>query len=1258
MFVLIGVTNAMAVDYYVDPSGTDDLGHGTGSGTNAWETIQYAVTNVSNPTTATIVIHVSADTYTLGSDDIDIDRSFTDLTIQGAGVNSTIVQSEATANTATDNVFSITTNETVTIKDMTIRYGKVAAGSNGGGITNEETLTIINCRISNNKYDSGDDFGAGGIYSDHSSKISIYNTTIDNNTCNGHWEVGAGFYCGQSVDVIIENSTFNNNKGIASNPLQANDYKDISGAFGCYRFCDIKITNCTFTNNETNDNGGAMVLYYGQDIFITNCTIVNNTSGQNGGGIFYQSDGAGFDLVIKNTILANNTDKNGTNDFYALDADSGGRITDNGYNIVEFSVNKIFNASGDITGNQADLNISSTLTDNGTLNGTQTLALSAGSVAIDAGASGTNGVVNVPTTDQRGISVDGTTDIGAYQAQLTVLSVQLDYNDGASPALIVTWSKDVTTTNVDETKFHIRNSTLGGDIIVTPAEASVVGAVVNFNFSEAQRAAVLAKSGVAGGDGGAVVLDIEASAAQSKVGLKNNAASNNNTATETADTKDPSISSWSLDLSAPTITLNFSETVDVSTRDLTAITIQDAATAASSHTLTTSNTTSGDGTSIVINLSTADKTGISAFAVNIGTSYLRTTTSLINDIATRSNTAIANGAAPQATAYTGPTAASASKTTVVASPTGVYVGGSVSITVTPKDASGTNLGTGEPVSLSTTLGSLVGSVSDAGDGTYSQSLTSSVAGGATVTATVRGVVIDQKPAVVFHALPYVPTPVNPDKTTVSVVPTKITADGISTSLITVIPRDDNSVRLGKGESVSLFTTNGTLLGSVSYDKGEYTQLLQSSVTPGTATIKAKVNNVVMSTEPIVTFAPREVSVSITTVVANPTSIVNDGESISTITVTPKDASGNLLGSGQNVELFTTAGALIGGVADSGNGIYTGSLQSSTDEETAVVTARVNSVTINQQAMVTFTAEPVTVELSPDPLTLKEDEQGTLTATVTQSESPLINGAINFLVVDETAPQLSPSVSARVVDLKNMAKLNNNGITNIEITGLEAGSGEMEINVVDGEGIPVTADCVLNDPLDITVATIDGTILTIPDTGVGKATSMECDCGDAEGYLVAAINPETTALVDVQPVTDESGQAKVLVVGKDNGQATVSAAVEDGSGTATVNVRIPITIWPDTIWGSRWFPLCKILLIKGKNAHFALAKTQIDFDTDDVLKIVQLVLNETGILLLILLNNNPEEGSYDITVSTGDEVAGGVITIKLLPWILIGENISR
>jgi hypothetical protein len=143
----------MAVDYYVDPAGTDDGSHGTGPGTNAWKTIEYAVNNVANPATATIVIHVSGDTYTLNNNDIYINRGFTNLTIDGAGAGSTIVQAQASAY-GSAMVFYINTGETVTLRDMTIQNGVQ-------GIYNyNSTLTIINCAISNN----GTTAYGGGVY--------------------------------------------------------------------------------------------------------------------------------------------------------------------------------------------------------------------------------------------------------------------------------------------------------------------------------------------------------------------------------------------------------------------------------------------------------------------------------------------------------------------------------------------------------------------------------------------------------------------------------------------------------------------------------------------------------------------------------------------------------------------------------------------------------------------------------------------------------------------------------------------------------------------------------------------------------------------------------------------------------------------------------------------------------------------------------------------------------------------------------------
>ncbi|MDO8336146.1 MAG: Ig-like domain-containing protein, partial [Candidatus Saccharibacteria bacterium] len=61
------------------------------------------------------------------------------------------------------------------------------------------------------------------------------------------------------------------------------------------------------------------------------------------------------------------------------------------------------------------LNISNSLAINGSANGVKTLAVSAGSSVINAGASATNGSYSTPALDQRGASRTGATDIGPYE---------------------------------------------------------------------------------------------------------------------------------------------------------------------------------------------------------------------------------------------------------------------------------------------------------------------------------------------------------------------------------------------------------------------------------------------------------------------------------------------------------------------------------------------------------------------------------------------------------------------------------------------------------------------------------------------------------------------------------------------------------------------------------------------------------------------------------------------------------------------------
>ncbi len=282
------------------------------------------------------------------------------ITIQGQGADQTIIQAASAKNTAICRVFDIGSAITVTFSGLSIRYGKVwesdpDAYGGGIGIYAGANVTISDCYIYDNL-----SWSSGGGVDSYQSNLSINNSTISDNLGNH----GGGLSLREGTFSIINSTIFNN-------------YADGS-AFG----------GGIYLNNGTTT--------------ITNCTISNNESTSPGGGIGIED----MTLTIMNTIIANNIASSTPNDFDYY----SGTVTDNGYNIVEISTLYTWVGTGDITGDQPSLNLSSTLAANNTSNSTPTLKTTVGSVAINAGNN-----TGAPATDQRGATRSGTTDIGAYE---------------------------------------------------------------------------------------------------------------------------------------------------------------------------------------------------------------------------------------------------------------------------------------------------------------------------------------------------------------------------------------------------------------------------------------------------------------------------------------------------------------------------------------------------------------------------------------------------------------------------------------------------------------------------------------------------------------------------------------------------------------------------------------------------------------------------------------------------------------------------
>jgi len=385
----------------------------------------------------------------------------------GSGVNVTI--KVFNPGISTFRVFNLNpqAGRTVTLKNMTIRGGNVSAGFGGavlmgtsgsslrmescivqdskaqfgGGLSasNFTTVTIINSTFTTNSSASG----GGAIQFVSGGDVSITGSIFHNNSVTAPpvWNYGGGIYF---HNASVQGSLTIDKSAISNNTILSGGGSGQGGGLWTRNVTTTTITNSTVNNNNAgvqSDGGG--VFHSGGALILTNSTIFSNTSAWSGGGVYSingtaatitnatiskNSAGSGnagggyYQLntpsTIKNTLLADNTANGSANDVSIT-----GTVTDNGYNIVEVSNGYAWAATGDITGNQVLLGLSGTLALNSSVNGTQTLALSAGSIAVDAGDSAVNGSVTLPITDQRGLTRTATYDIGAYEYAATAPDV-------------------------------------------------------------------------------------------------------------------------------------------------------------------------------------------------------------------------------------------------------------------------------------------------------------------------------------------------------------------------------------------------------------------------------------------------------------------------------------------------------------------------------------------------------------------------------------------------------------------------------------------------------------------------------------------------------------------------------------------------------------------------------------------------------------------------------------------------------------------
>lgn len=368
--------------------------------------------------------------------DIKIDVSLKRITITGANI---IAEKEDGG--------GILNQENLTISDITINNNSANRGggianrgaiaiensnivdnfslNGGGGILNLNDLVINDSAVTSNGLAFG---GGGGIRNEGTLKVN--NSKLEDNRSGAYQESGSAVInLGTAAidrSVIsnnIANTTLTTNEGSVGSVITNGGELTVSDTTisdnkggGIGNGGTLNLTNSTVTNNSGISIGGG--ISNGGTATITNSTIANN----NNPSIDYTSgiDNSGNVTLVSSIVAGNDAATSKKNDiFNEVTVDASGVFVSGGNNLIGDSGNVeafVDGVNGDLVGTTGDpINPQlGELQDNG--GATPTIALLEGSPAIDAGSNPNN-----LKFDQRGEGFSRTvgkaTDIGAFEVQ-------------------------------------------------------------------------------------------------------------------------------------------------------------------------------------------------------------------------------------------------------------------------------------------------------------------------------------------------------------------------------------------------------------------------------------------------------------------------------------------------------------------------------------------------------------------------------------------------------------------------------------------------------------------------------------------------------------------------------------------------------------------------------------------------------------------------------------------------------------------------
>lgn len=298
----------------------------------------------------------------------------------------------------------------------------------------------------------------------------------------------------------------------------------------------------------------------------------------------------------------------------------------------------------------------------------------------------------------------------------------------------------------------------------------------------------------------------------------------------------------------------------------------------------------------------------------------------------------------------------------------IMSGNSATVTLTLKDASGLPLSTGgASVAFSASGGTATGSfsgVTDNGDGTYTSQFLGNTAGTATtIGATVNSVAVTSTAPSISVA------PGSLSLTNSMVTLSNSTVQSGSNLNIFVQTRDNaGNLLTAGGHAITFSYSSGTstanITGITDLGNGTYTAVLNGVLAGTASTVQTFINSApVTSTPPTFTVTPGPISVATSLITVSPANVYSGY--ISTLTLTSKDAAGNLITTGGHTVALAYAGGVSTGVlsatTDVGDGTYTRTFTGRISGSATTITATIDTIAVTSAApTITVDVQPLTV----------------------------------------------------------------------------------------------------------------------------------------------------------------------------------------------------------------------------------------------------------------------------------------------------------